>query len=411
LGKTKDLIPIFYARGYNPPYNEGKIAILRGIIKALSLKNIRSVVFNYKYKLNFQDTKSSIFKNDHVYEVKFEQSIPLISRETLFHKSGNLLNAYTSLMEILAIPKFLSVEKYIYKRGFCIVNMINCFSYPRIFAKFFFSSPVILHIYSRKIIANKTFKTLLNKVDKVIASSNSLAYFLEKKYNIDKMKIEVVYPPIDTELYKPVDKYESRKRLGMKIDSKILLYCGNIRSSRFPDYSMLFLLKKLVKKNPKIEFWIFAPENYENLKRKEDILSKASNINLGSSIKVTIKNLSDEEKVALYSASDLFILPFEPKEAVEPPLTVLEAMSCGLPIIANDITPIKNIAEEVDDWILPLNSMKKSCLKEQILSLLTDEEELIEPAKKIREFIVDNMSIDKAGHKLCEVFSTFSHKY
>jgi D-inositol-3-phosphate glycosyltransferase len=226
------------------------------------------------------------------------------------------------------------------------------------------------------------------------------------------MKIEVVYPPIDTELYKPVDKYEARKRLGMKKDSKILLYCGNLRGSRFPDCSMLSLLEKLVKKDPKIEFWIFAPENYENLKRKEDILSKASNINLRNNIRVTVKNLSDREKVALYSASDLFILPpFKAEEAVEPPLTVLEAMSCGLPIITNGMAQIKIIAEEVDDWILPFKNRKKLCLEEQILSLLTDEKELIDLAKKIRRSIIDNMSINKTGRRLCEIFSTFSHKY
>jgi hypothetical protein len=180
LRKTEDLIPIFYARGYHPPYNEGKIAILKGIIKALSLKNIKSVVFNYKYKLEFQDTKS-IFENNCVYEVKFEQNIPLISREALFHHSGTLLNVYASLMETLAMPKFLSIEKHICRHGLCIVNIVNCFSYPRIFAKFFSCSPVVLHIYSRKIVADKIFRTLLTKVDKVIASSNSLAYFLEKK--------------------------------------------------------------------------------------------------------------------------------------------------------------------------------------------------------------------------------------
>jgi len=411
LGKKDSIIPIFYVRGYNPPYTEGHIAIVKGIVNALSLQNIRSVVFNYKYNVGFQDAECNLKNGDDAGEVRFEENIPLIERDDIFHQNVRLKIAYASLMETLATLRFLSLERYIRRHGRCIVNVINCFRYPRIFAKKLSASPVVLHLYTRKIIMKNSIKMLINRADLVITSSKSLAHHLEKNYNIDKLKIQTVYPPINTEVYKPVDKSQSRRRLGLKRSAKLLLYLGNLRKHRFPEDIILRLMEKLVKWDPRIELLVFSPENHDNMKRRIEILAKADTHNLQQNVKINVRNLSEIEKRITYSASDIFLFPpLRSGEAVEPPITVLEAMSCGLPVVSNNVTSITEvITDEVDGLIIPFGTGNPAILEEQISSLLEDNHLRMEFSYNARRNVIEKLSLHNSCKRFMDVFSSLSN--
>lgn len=408
MRRIDNIIPIFYVRGYNPPYTEGHVAVVKGIVKALLLQNIRSVVFNHKYDIAHQNPECALKNGEDAGELKFEKKIPLIDREDIFHESIKSKIAYASLMETLALPRFLSVERRMGRSGRCIVNVINCFRYPRIFAKKFSTSPVVLHVYTRKTIMKNTIKVLINRADMVITSSKSLAHHLEKNYGIDKLKIQTMYPPIDTEVYKPIDKSQSRRRLGLKRSAKLLLYVGNLRKPRFPEDIILRLMKKLVKRDPRIELLVFAPENQENMKRRIEILAKASAFNLRKNIKINVRNLSEVEKSIVYSASDIFLFPpLKSGETIEPPITVLEAMSCGLPVISSDVASIKEIiTDKVDGLIAPFIDEDPSILEEQISSLLEDNKVKTEVSYSARLTVVEKMSFHNSGKKFVEIFTS-----
>jgi len=402
LGKIDNILPIFYVRGYNPPYTEGHLQVVRGMVKSLLLKNIRSAVFNYKYNIRFQNAEYVLKNGEGAGELKFEQNIPLIDREDIFHQSIKSKIVYASLMETLAIPRFLSIERHIGRYGRCIVNVINCFRYPRILAKKFSDLPVVLHMYTRKAIMKNTIKMLIDRADLVVTSSKSLACHVEKNYDIHKMGIQTIYPPVDTEVYKPIDKNQSRRRLALKRPVKLLLYVGNLRENRFPEDIILRLMKKLAKRDPKIKLLIFSPQNHENMKRRIEILAKASAFNLRQNIKINVRNLSEIEKSMVYSASDLFIFPpLKSGEAVEPPITVLEAMSCGLPVVSSDVTSITEvITDEIDGLIIPFGTGDPSFLEEQISSLLEDNHVRMEFSYNARRNVIEKFSL----HSSCKRF-------
>jgi len=411
LGKINNIIPIFYVRGYNPPYTEGHIAVVRASVKALLLKKIRSVVFNYKYNIGLQNIECDPKNDQAAGEVKFEQYIPLIDREDIFHQSIKSKIVYASLMETLATPRFLSIERYMSRRGRCIVNLINCFRYPRILTKRFSDLPVVLHVYTRKTIMKNTIKMLIDRADLVVTSSKSLACHLEKNYDIDKMKIQTIYPPVDTELYKPNDKNQSRRRLDIKRTVKLLLYVGNLRKHRFPEDVILRLMKKLVKKDPRIKLLIFSPKNHENMKRRIEILAKASAFNLRQNIRINVRNLSEIEKSIVYSASDIFLFPpLISGEAVEPPIAVLEAMSCGLPVVSSDVTSITEvITDGVDGLIIPFGTADPAILEEQITSLLEDNHLRMEFSHDARRNVIEKLSLHNSCKRFMGIFRSLSN--
>ncbi len=408
MGKIDQVIPVFYVRGYNSPYTEGHIELVRGMAKALLMRNIRSVVFNYRYRLGSQNAEHYPANGEVKGEVKFEQKIPLIDREALFHQNLKSKIVFSSLMETLATPRFFSIERCISRHGRCIANVINSFKYPRILGRGLSKSPVVLHIYARRSITKNTIRMLTNRADLIITSSRSLATHLEKNCGINKQKVQTFYPPIDTESYKPVSRSQSRRRLGLKSSAKLLLYLGNLRKYRFPEETLLNLMKKLVRRDPKIKLLVFSPENRENIRRKMEILPKVSAFNLRQNVRIHIRDLSETEKNTIYSASDIFIFPpLRSGEAVEPPITVLEAMACGLPVVSSDVASIREIiTDEFDGLIRSFETGNTSSLSEQIFSLLLNEDYSKSLSDRARVVITEKMSLEKSCGRLVKIFST-----
>jgi glycosyltransferase involved in cell wall biosynthesis len=65
-------------------------------------------------------------------------------------------------------------------------------------------------------------------------------------------------------------------------------------------------------------------------------------------VRVQLRDLDERQKVAAYSAADLVLLPFSAAVAVEPPLTLLEALACEA-VVA--LAPHANRSQIVSDRV------------------------------------------------------------
>ncbi len=129
--------------------------------------------------------------------------------------------------------------------------------------------------------------------------------------------------PIDTELFKPLDKTECRKELGLPTDKKLLLFgAANISDLR---KGARYLFEAL---NILIESFPVFKENVEIV-----VFGKISQDTMDS-IPFTIHRMnfiSDiSDIVKLYNASDIFVLPSLQDNL---PNTVMESMACGTPVV------------------------------------------------------------------------------
>jgi len=397
LQRSSGFTPIFYVRGLNPPYTEAHIQVVNNIVKALLLQNIDSIIFNYRYK-NHQNPN----------EKKFEQNIPIVYRDEVFHGERKSVAVYSSLMETLATLKFLLIEKNLKFNGrHYVVNIVNCFRYPRVFAKEFLKTPIVLHFYMRKAMMGSLVNIIVDKADKIITSSKSVAHYIEKTYNISERKTEILYPPTDVNFYKPVDKNQARRKLGISEKDKVILYIGNLRRERFPEKIVLQVLQCLVKDNIKIKLLIFAPKTDENIRRSVEIKAKVKKLDLTANVKIKAEDLSEKEKSIIYGGSDVFLFPsLDPTVAVEPPLTVLEAMASGLPIVSNDMPSVREmITDEINGLIVPLKNAECSDLADRISPLLRDDEKITSLSFNARQTIVKKASFAHSCKKLIEIYS------
>lgn len=158
--------------------------------------------------------------------------------------------------------------------------------------------------------------------DGVTAVSKYLRETTISTYNI-KREIEVIPNFVDTEIFKPVKNYQLRKKFAPN-DEKILIHVSNFRKvKRVQDVVRVFEIVR--KKIPsKLVLVGDGPErgDVENLCRTLKLYDDV--IFLGK----------QEALYEILCSADVFILPSQMESFG---LSALEAMSCGLPVIATNV--------------------------------------------------------------------------
>lgn len=151
----------------------------------------------------------------------------------------------------------------------------------------------------------------------IVVPSQWLKSKVEKSI-LGNHQIELIYNGIDTKAFKPYSKDEVRKELGLPSDKLILgnISNGGVLMSVFKggEY-VLKAMEKIREKFPDCEF-----------------LNVGASGDSGIPYIRNIPPVNDEMKLAkIYSALDIFLFT---SLAENCPLAVLEAMSCGVPIVS-----------------------------------------------------------------------------
>ncbi len=142
-------------------------------------------------------------------------------------------------------------------------------------------------------------------------------YNLVKKSILKHQPLTLIYNGIDTNIYYPKDKKSTREKLGLPQDKKIIIFSSKAG-------------KKFTRKG-----WKYAEKIIEDHKLDDKILFLCVGGKESESMQKNIKHIpyiSDPNSLAeYYSAGDVLIFT---SIAENCPLTVLEAMACGLPVLA-----------------------------------------------------------------------------
>ena len=154
----------------------------------------------------------------------------------------------------------------------------------------------------------------------------------------------VVHNGIDTQLFRPFSKYLARCRLGLPTNKKLIGCAARVEKGK-GHTELMSSLKNL----PEYIDLVFAGDGSE----KENYESFAKDIGVENRIhwlgKVNTMPL-------FYSSVDLFCL-FSQREGL--PLTLLEAMSCNIPIVASDVGGISEVINNQNGILLNRSMVEK----------------------------------------------------
>lgn len=211
-----------------------------------------------------------------------------------------------------------------------------------------FKKNVLLHIHGAEfnkfyensnVIGKYFIRFVLNASDKVIVLSMFWKEFFLQIINDDK--ISVIQNGINSSKYDHARIHvENKKATEINV-----LFLGNL-VQRKGIYDILKSIPIVVNKFENAHFIFSGSEEQPG---EIDKLKKEC-INQGIGKYVTFKsNFSDSEKIKLLAESDIYILP---SYAEGLPISLLEAMAAGLPIISTHVGGIPEVITEEDNGYL-----------------------------------------------------------
>lgn len=228
----------------------------------------------------------------------------------------------------------------------------------------------------------------VNQCDAITAVSESLKENALESLNIKK-DIKMIYNFIDTDEYKRAD---TRIKTCLKIneDEKVIIHTSNFRKvKRIEDVITIF---KLI--NQEIPSRLILVGDGPMQRDAYDLT-----MSLGISDKVSF--LGKQDKItSILSAGDLFLLPSE-KESFG--LAALEAMACGVPVIATNTGGIPEVVEHGKSGFLSKIGDVKDMAQNSI-KVLSDPIILSEFRKRSREIAVEKFHPDNIVKQYEELY-------
>jgi glycosyltransferase involved in cell wall biosynthesis len=148
---------------------------------------------------------------------------------------------------------------------------------------------------------------------------------------IEPGKIRVVANGVDADKFYPMDRLEARRRLGIAADAKVLVSVGAL-VERKGFHRVIEVLPELIEINPNLHYLIIGGASAEGDMRAE-LEQQVKRMGLASRVHFLGTVPPTELKWPL-SAADLFVLATSNEGWAN---VFLEAMACGLPVIATDV--------------------------------------------------------------------------
>lgn len=226
--------------------------------------------------------------------------------------------------------------------------------------------------------------TALPQIKGVITLSQRLKAHLTKNGIKKEDEIRVIRSGVDVEKYNPLFKQEQTSQNNLpkfNKNDKIILYFGPLSLFRGVD-TLLMALREVVKKIPSTKLLLLAREatDKKEAKKLEKLARRTEGVLL-------IKGVLEEEMLIKFlSLVDVVVLPFRFWPQVECPLTILESMAMGKPIVTTNVGALPEIVTNRENGILVRPGDAK-ILAEATIELLMDKDLSCRIGKNARLYV------------------------
>ncbi|KKR21332.1 MAG: hypothetical protein UT48_C0010G0080 [Parcubacteria group bacterium GW2011_GWE2_39_37] len=210
----------------------------------------------------------------------------------------------------------------------------------------------------------KFFIAYFKYCDLLLSPSQALKDEFKKK-GMNK-PIEVIFNPTDIDFFIPPENEEYKKSLKQKygIVDKSIIYMGRLSYEKSID-QVISAFAIVNKKKPQVKLMILGdgPE--------KTILEKLSaQLDLQHSVEFIGRYNHDQALIDLLNANDIFVTASKSENL---PVSLLEAMACGLPIVAVDERGIPEVVKnKLNGYIVQAD--QPALLAKKIIELLEDKD-------------------------------------
>ena len=219
----------------------------------------------------------------------------------------------------------------------------------------------------------------------IVVLSNWLREKVEKSI-LSNQHIYTIHNGIDTSIYTKVDKVKAREKLNIPLESKVVLFSADMGTQN--PYKGGAFVTEIIEKCNEIDVLFI------NIGGKKDIIKTSTNWEIPYV-------LDPHEMAQYYSAADLYLYP---TLADNCPLVVLEAMSCGLPVLTFETGGVPELVSHMNTgYIADYKSFED--LNKGFKLLLENEKLRVEMGQNGIKRVNENFTIEIMNEKYMKIYS------
>jgi len=241
----------------------------------------------------------------------------------------------------------------------------------------------------RRLFGMRRFNVLLQKVDAFIVISREIDDELAE-LNVPFEKRIFIPNGVDTEVFAPPSsdqKTQLREQLLIPFHATVIVYLGRLVAEKRVDH-LLRIWPQIKTAFPETLLLIIGTGSEETLLQGL----------AGDGVRFTGQI---RDSVRYLKAADLYISPSS-TEGLS--LSLLEALSCGLPVLATSVGGARDVIQHnVNGYLIPPEDL--SSLKNGLLTLLGDEALRTKLGQGGRQRIISDYSLDSVADKLSDLYT------
>ncbi len=241
-------------------------------------------------------------------------------------------------------------------------------------------------------------RIILRGMDRFVALSEAHAEYTRSCEGIDAGKIVIIENGIDVAACRNVDPVAveaARRELGLEPGRRVVSMVAALRPEKAHE-ALLSAAKDLIVTYPDLTFLIVGDGS-----RREYLEKMTSDLRLGDHVKFL--GVRGDVAVLLH-LTDVLVLPSHP--VVETlPLSVLEAMAAGVPVVASAVGSIPEVIEDGVNGRL-IQPAEPKALAVAVSSLLGDESARQAMASAARRTVEERYSVERMVSKYMEMFES-----
>ncbi len=187
---------------------------------------------------------------------------------------------------------------------------------------------------------------VIRAADSIVAFSRHERDAMERFYGASPAKVTVIPCGVDVDLFRPVNRNEARRRLGLGEES-VVLFVGRLEPLKGLDI-MLRAVAQLERREATRTLIVGGdPEGDAEMARLRALCQE-----LGIAERVSFMGRMEQQDLPLYySAADVSVLPSYYESFG---LVALESMACGTPVIASRVGGLPTIVKDgLNGYLIP----------------------------------------------------------
>jgi glycosyltransferase involved in cell wall biosynthesis len=205
----------------------------------------------------------------------------------------------------------------------------------------------------------------------------------------------VVFPPVDSDRFRPDPdrRRAAREELGVTEDAFLLGAVGNRNPTK--GFEWLARAMALVRgEQPAVQARILGAPSPPHAAYQRSVLDEVASLGLEGAFEMRDAGSRVPE---LMPAFDALVLSSVPRsEGI--PTVILEAMSCGIPVVATDVGAIREVLISGEAGML-VRPEDPPALAAAILALVRDPDAAQEMGRRGRELVEQRYSLDRCAER------------